>query len=290
MKLSRGHVAYGAEVSVTGTAAAHRRVALQLLAAGHTNWRSVASTMVHGNGSFRLLAPLRTSGQVRVIPAPDSSAAVPAQPAVAPAPATPGAAASGTVTGPTALSPSAPERVTVAAKLRVPDQTLAGIGGQRIDIRGSLLPGIAGRRVALIARSNGRWHRIATARTGRRGGFDLKLVPGDVSGESLRVRFAGDRLNSRTSKPAGHVTALTPAVASWYNDGGATACGFHAQYGVAHKTLPCGTHVTFSYHGRTVAAIVDDRGPFVGGREWDLNQNTAAALGFAGVDTVYASI
>ena len=32
--------------------------------------------------------------------------------------------------------------------------------------------------------------------------------------------------------------------------------------------------------GRTVTAVVDDRGPYVAGREWDLNQNTAAALGF----------
>ena len=38
--------------------------------------------------------------------------------------------------------------------------------------------------------------------------------------------------------------------------------------------------------GRTVVATVDDRGPYVGGRTFDLNQNTAAALGFAGVGTV----
>jgi rare lipoprotein A (peptidoglycan hydrolase) len=60
--------------------------------------------------------------------------------------------------------------------------------------------------------------------------------------------------------------------------------------GVANKTLPCGTHVTFSYNGRTVTAVVDDRGPFVDGRDWDLNQNTAAALGFGGVDTVWSSV
>ena len=68
-----------------------------------------------------------------------------------------------------------------------------------------------------------------------------------------------------------------------------TACGFHAYYGVANKTLPCGTKVTFAYGGRTVTATVDDRGPFVAGREWDLNQNTAAALGMGGVATVWSS-
>ena len=39
-----------------------------------------------------------------------------------------------------------------------------------------------------------------------------------------------------------------------------------------------------------MTATVDDRGPYVGGRTWDLNQNTAAALGFGGVGTVWASV
>ena len=79
------------------------------------------------------------------------------------------------------------------------------------------------------------------------------------------------------------------STASWYEDGGTTACGFHSYYGVANLSLPCGTHVRFSYGGRTVTATVDDRGPYVGGREWDLNQNTAAALGFGGVAPVWSS-
>lgn len=76
------------------------------------------------------------------------------------------------------------------------------------------------------------------------------------------------------------------ATASWYDDAGATASGSHAYYGVAHLSLPFGTKVRFCYHGNCITAVVDDRGPYVGGREWDLNQNTASALGFSGVDTV----
>ena len=45
----------------------------------------------------------------------------------------------------------------------------------------------------------------------------------------------------------------------------------------------------FRYGGRSVTATVDDRGPFVAGRTWDLNQNVAAALGFGGVGTVWAT-
>ena len=76
------------------------------------------------------------------------------------------------------------------------------------------------------------------------------------------------------------------ATASWYEDAGQTASGFHAYYGVASRTLRFGARVLFRYHGRTVTATVDDRGPFVYSRLWDLNQNTAGALGFSGVDTV----
>ena len=50
------------------------------------------------------------------------------------------------------------------------------------------------------------------------------------------------------------MTTFTQSVASWYEDGGSTACGFHAGMGVANKSLPCGTKVMFRYGGRTVTA------------------------------------
>jgi rare lipoprotein A (peptidoglycan hydrolase) len=103
------------------------------------------------------------------------------------------------------------------------------------------------------------------------------------------VVFGGDGGNARAVRPAGSVNVLHPALASWYQDAGNTACGFHAGLGVANRTLPCGTKVAFQYGGRTVTAVVDDRGPYAGGREWDLNQTTASALGFAGVGTVWSS-
>jgi rare lipoprotein A (peptidoglycan hydrolase) len=103
------------------------------------------------------------------------------------------------------------------------------------------------------------------------------------------VRFGGDHANRGAVERAGSVTRYRPAVASWYEDAGSTACGFHAHYGVANVSLPCGATVRFMSGGRTVTAVVDDRGPYVGGRTWDLNQNTAAALGMGGVATVWSS-
>ena len=83
-----------------------------------------------------------------------------------------------------------------------------------------------------------------------------------------------------------HQVPMNQALCSWYEDGGQTASGFHAFYGVASRTLRFGTRVLFRYHGRQITATVDDRGPFVYSRLFDLNQNTASALGFAGVGTV----
>jgi hypothetical protein len=56
--------------------------------------------------------------------------------------------------------------------------------------------------------------------------------------------------------------------------------------GVAHKTLPCGTEVIFVYHGRAIRVPVQDRGPYIPGREWDLSGATAEALHFPGLGPV----
>ena len=47
--------------------------------------------------------------------------------------------------------------------------------------------------------------------------------------------------------------------------------------GVANKSLPCGTKVTLRHSGRVVRVPVIDRGPYVGGREYDLTAATAAS-------------
>ncbi|MGA2009970.1 MAG: septal ring lytic transglycosylase RlpA family protein, partial [Solirubrobacteraceae bacterium] len=198
------------------------------------------------------------------------------------------APASASTSGGAASSPARP--VIVTSRLRVDGGERDVLAGASLAVRGRLLPAQPGRLVALEARSSHGWSIVARARTGRAGGFRLSYAPAGVAGQSLRVRFAGDRDNARSVDRAGSLTVFEPTVASWYDDGGTTACGFHAGLGVANRTLPCGTRVRLRYGGRDVTAVVDDRGPFVGGRDWDLNQSTAAALGFAGVGTVWASV
>jgi len=77
--------------------------------------------------------------------------------------------------------------------------------------------------------------------------------------------------------------------ATWYGPGfwgKRTACGTTltpTTLGVAHRKLPCGTQVTFTYGGRSVAATVIDRGPFHKGYAWDLTKKVAKRLGFLSV-------
>jgi rare lipoprotein A (peptidoglycan hydrolase) len=86
--------------------------------------------------------------------------------------------------------------------------------------------------------------------------------------------------------------------ASWYGpgfDGRPTASGaIFDQEGwtVAHKTLPLGTILLVSYNGRSVVVLVNDRGPYAGGRILDLSHGVATALGtvHAGVAYVRAEI
>jgi rare lipoprotein A (peptidoglycan hydrolase) len=74
---------------------------------------------------------------------------------------------------------------------------------------------------------------------------------------------------------------------SWYGPGfygHRTACGLAlttSLVGVAHRTLPCGTRITFRNpaNGRTVTMPVVDRGPYVAGRQWDLTGGACLKLG-----------
>lgn len=67
---------------------------------------------------------------------------------------------------------------------------------------------------------------------------------------------------------------------SWYGPGfygSGTACGqtyTRTILGVAHRSLPCGTLVTFRNpaNGRQITVPVIDRGPYVAGRTWDMSR------------------
>jgi rare lipoprotein A (peptidoglycan hydrolase) len=74
---------------------------------------------------------------------------------------------------------------------------------------------------------------------------------------------------------------------SWFGPGlygSGTACGQRYSktlMGVAHRTLPCGTLVTFRNpaNGRQLTVPVIDRGPYVSGRQWDMSKGLCSYLG-----------
>jgi hypothetical protein len=100
----------------------------------------------------------------------------------------------------------------------------------------------------------------------------------------------------RPAQPAPHAgslgTGVSGSTSGWHHDrdiswfgpglyGNGTACGktlTKTLVGVAHRTLPCGTLVTFRYKGVTLTVPVVDRGPFVAGRTWDLTHGACAIL------------
>lgn len=79
--------------------------------------------------------------------------------------------------------------------------------------------------------------------------------------------------------------------ASTYGEGdgfmyGTTASGdivTPTSMGVAMRSMPLGTIIEITYEGTTVRAVVNDRGPYVGDRQIDLQPAVAHALGFSGV-------
>lgn len=113
---------------------------------------------------------------------------------------------------------------------------------------------------------------------------------------------ASGRRTPTTVRKAARVRSSAPVAAasggwqtarvSWYGPGfyGNTMAGggtlTPTSMVVAHRSLPFGTRIEFSYKGRSCVAVVRDRGPYVGGRVFDLGPGTAKALGFSGVGTV----
>jgi rare lipoprotein A (peptidoglycan hydrolase) len=115
-----------------------------------------------------------------------------------------------------------------------------------------------------------------------------------------RDLFARYQFGVVSSMPPGLVASgqTVSGPASWYGpgfDGHPTASGaiFDQEAPtVASKELPLGTILLIHYQGRSVLALVNDRGPYVRGRVLDLSHGVAAALGtlHAGVAPVTAEV
>jgi rare lipoprotein A (peptidoglycan hydrolase) len=105
----------------------------------------------------------------------------------------------------------------------------------------------------------------------------IKLLTAFIS--SLALQFPNHLVS---------LSHMRTSYASWYEDAGATASGRHYHFGFAALIFgnQWGKRVRFCYRHSCVTGRLDDHGPYVHGRTFDLNQNIAGALGFEGVHKV----
>ena len=108
--------------------------------------------------------------------------------------------------------------------------------------------------------------------------------PAAADARSTRARASWAPDLNRKIVPT-RVRSLGNQLATWYGPGffgNGTACGkklTKRTFGIAHRTLPCGTLVHLSYRGRHIAVRVIDRGPYSGAKV-DLTSRTKYYLRF----------
>jgi rare lipoprotein A len=273
---------HGQTAKVTGRVPDGRAgvpVALEFRAAGQSAWRTLGDATTREAGRFRLTGRPPRSGELRVT----------AGGGFAPT------ARSSSSTGGTPAATGEPSAVAVHARLVARRVRADVLAGRTAQVRGVLRPAQGDRTVALQARRGGKWRTLDRDTTNGGGAYALSYKTNRTGSWKLRVQFSGDDANARTRRGLGRLDVYRRARASWYGPGlygNSLSCGGRLSpgtLGVAHKTLPCGTKVTFRHRGRSVRVRVVDRGPYVGGREYDLTAAVKRRLGFEGHGTVWST-
>jgi rare lipoprotein A len=189
------------------------------------------------------------------------------------------------------LATTATPTVTPAgAEVDVAKKRLQARAGQRVAVIGAVRPGVAGLHASLQVRRGDRWRTIDRDRTVDSGRYVLRARVRRPMSAPARVHVRRPLLAPPRSerRRLGRVNVYRWANASWYGPGlygNPLGCGgtlSAGRIGVAHRSLPCGSRLTLRHRGRTVRVRVIDRGPYVGGREYDLTAATAQRLRFRG--------
>lgn len=232
-------------------------VRIQFRALGADNWRDAERTRTSRSGRFTERVRVERSGRFRAVAADGQS------------------------------TPAELVRVKSKTRARVSDDTVKV--GDAFTVKGNVAP--ASRREVAV-RVGGETTRDFTSKNGR---FAVKVKADQLGESTVRVRTASDKIAAGSGDKAGKVSVLRSALASWYGPGlygNPLGCGGTLQpdtVGVAHKSLPCGTKLVVAYGDESVKTEVIDRGPYVGGREFDLTEALKNKLGFGSTGTVYVS-
>jgi rare lipoprotein A len=261
--------AAGQRVTITGEApaSAGRTVLLQHRT-GPSGWTTLATGATDAGGAFRFRVAIPRSGVVR--------AAV-------------GLPTDGTATlADAGATTSAEKAVSVRRDVAVAARRLHVSVGGVTRVRGTVAPGTAGLPVKLQVRDDARWRTLDRTTTARGGEYELRERPDATLSAPARVVTGGADGLDGGNRHVGRLNVYRWAHVSWYGPGlygGHLACGgtlAPGTLGVANKSLPCGSKVTLRHGGRSLRVRVIDRGPYVGGREFDLTAATAQKLGFDG--------
>ena len=182
----------------------------------------------------------------------------------------------------TAAAPAAAQTEATVASAGVAKKRLHVRTGQRVAVSGVAQPAAGGHVASLQLWRRGRWRTIDRDRTAASGRYVLRDRRHGTISAPARVRVGA------AAQKLGRVNVYRWANASWYGPGlygNRLGCGgtlSAGTVGVAHKSLPCGSKLVLRHRGRSVKVRVIDRGPYVGGREYDLTEATARKLRFRG--------
>ena len=177
--------------------------------------------------------------------------------------------------GALSMSAAAP----AAAQVDVTKKRMNVRAGQRALVVGTATPGAV---TSLEIRRRGVWRTVDRDRTAASGRYVLRARVRRTMAAPVRVS------SGAVTRRLGRLNVYRFAHASWYGPGlygNRLGCGgtlAPGRLGVAHKSLPCGSRVTLRHRGRSVRVRVIDRGPYAGGREYDLTEATARKLRFRG--------
>jgi rare lipoprotein A (peptidoglycan hydrolase) len=191
--------------------------------------------------------------------------------------------------GGAAAAAPATETVSVSVKRHA-------LAGQKVKVGGKLSSGAEGRSVLIQQRAGRGWKTVARTSTRSAGRFSAYWTPQATGRRAVRAFVRGQEGTAPAVREIRRgVTVYRARFASWYGPGlygNRLACGGRLSpgtVGVAHKTLPCGTKITLHNKGRTLAVKVIDRGPYVGGRFYDLTAATKHKLGFGSTGSVWST-
>ncbi len=274
---AKSSIRFGDRVTLRGQfpGAPGAAVTIQYRPAAAKGFRQVARTRTNENSRWTARVKPRATGmwRARLSSAPRSS----------------GSGGDPLVDEPVAVDEQSGARRVAVRSLTDVNVKNHAIAGRTVRVSGRVKPG-GKRRVVVNA---GR--KTIKTRTDGRGRFGVRWRAGSTGTYKVTARAHGNRNAAGSSGAAGKVTVYRSAFASWYGPGlygNRTACGqtlTPSTLGVAHKSMPCGTKLKLRRGSRTVSVKVIDRGPYVGGREFDLTEATRNRLRFGSTGTILTS-